>query len=289
MPPCARASCASRRAGRSGGSATSTSMRSSWRVVAAALGGFALLTLAVFRPSPSELAHTAPAFHGSAADALLLMWATSHVSRALFSAPLHLFDAGIFYPLRHTLAFGDHMIGEALIGLPLWLATGNPLLEYNVLVLASYALGATAAFVYAREQTGGVAPAVAAGIAFAFTPFRFHSPLWLQVLFTACVPLALCFWLRFVRTLRWRDWVLWVACWVLHSLMGLYLALYFALAMTALAALALVAAPTRRAGRLRAGMLLGRSRWWPPSRRRSGPTSRSAAPRAPCARAGSTP
>src|SRR5206468_2979581 len=92
--------------------------------------------------------------------ALLLMWATSHVSRALFSAPLHLFDAGIFYPLRHTLAFGDHMIGEALIGLPLWLATGNPLLEYNVLVLASYALGATAAFVYAREQTGGVAPAV---------------------------------------------------------------------------------------------------------------------------------
>jgi len=232
-------------------------MRSSWRVVAAALGGFSLLTLAVFRPSPSELAHTAPAFRGSAADALLLMWATSHVSRALFSAPLHLFDAGIFYPLRHTLAFGDHMIGEALIGLPLWLATGNPLLEYNVLVLTSYALGATAAFVYAREQTGGVAPAVAAGIAFAFTPFRFHSPLWLQVLFTAFVPLALCFWLRFVRTLRWQDWVLWVACWVLHSLMGLYLALYFALTMTALAALALVAAPTRRAGRLRAGMLLG--------------------------------
>ena len=232
-------------------------MRSSWRVVAAVLGGFSLLTLAVFRPSPSELAHTAPAFRGNAADALLLMWATSHVSRALFSAPLHLFDAGIFYPLRHTLAFGDHMIGEALIGLPLWLATGNPLLEYNALVLASYALGATAAFVYAREQTGGVAPAVAAGIAFAFTPFRFHSPLWLQVLFTAFVPLALCFWLRFVRTLRWRDWVLWVACWVLHSLMGLYLALYFALTMTALAALALVAAPTRRAGRLRAGMLLG--------------------------------
>src|SRR5437879_8964580 len=143
IPPYARASCASRRAGRSGGSATSTSMRSSWRVVAAALGGFSLLTLAVFRPSPSELAHTAPAFRGNAADALLLMWATSHVSRAFFSAPLHLFDAGIFYPLRHTLAFGDHMIGEALIGLPLWLATGNPLLEYNVLVLASYALGAT--------------------------------------------------------------------------------------------------------------------------------------------------
>src|SRR5438105_1468961 len=119
IPPCARASCASRRAGRSGGSVTSTSMRSSWRVIAAALGGFSLLTLAIFRPSPSELAHTAPAFRGSAADALLLMWATSHVSRALFSAPLHLFDAGIFYPLRHTLALYFALTMTAIAALAL--------------------------------------------------------------------------------------------------------------------------------------------------------------------------
>ena len=112
------------------------------------LGGFSLLTLAVFRPTLSEVAHTAPAFHGFVADALLLMWATSHVSRAFFADPLHLFEAGIYHPARHTLAFGDHMIGQALVGLPVWLATKNPVLEYNVLALASYALGATAMFLY---------------------------------------------------------------------------------------------------------------------------------------------
>src|SRR5262249_46210409 len=160
--------------------------------------GFALLTFAVFRPSPSELAHTTPVVHGAAADALLLMWATSHVSRALFADPRHLFDAGIFYPCRDTLAYGDHMIGQALVGLPVWPATGHPRLEYTLLVLASYARGAPAMFIYAREQLGSVAGALAAGVVFAFTPFRFRSPLWLQVLFTPFMPLALLFWTRFV-------------------------------------------------------------------------------------------
>jgi hypothetical protein len=95
------------------------------RQIALAFVGFGLLTLAVFRPTLHELAHTTPSIRGEPADALLRMWATSHVSRTLFPDPLHLFDAGIFHPLRHTLAFGDHMIGQALAGLPVWLATGS--------------------------------------------------------------------------------------------------------------------------------------------------------------------
>ena len=221
-----------------------------------ALAGFSLLTLLVFRPTLSEVAHTAPAFHGLIGDALLLMWATSHVSRTLFADPLHLFEAGIYYPAHHTLAFGDHMIGQALVGLPVWLATRNPVLEYNVLALASYALGATTMFLYAHAAIGGVVPALAAGLVYAFTPFRFHSPLWLQVLFTPFMPLALLFWFRFLRTLAVADWALWVLCWVAHALMGMYLALYFGLTMGILALLSLVAAPRRSTRRLRLGVLL---------------------------------
>jgi hypothetical protein len=230
-------------------------MRSEWRHRALALAGFTLLTLAVFRPTPSELTHTSPAHQGMKGDALLLMWATSHVSKTLLTAPTTLFDAPIFWPARRTLAWGDHMIGQAVVGLPIWLATGNPLLEFNLLALASYALGATAAFVYARALGLPTAAAAAAGVVVAFTPFRFHSPLWLQVLFTPLVPLALLFWLRFVRDGRPRDWTAWVGCWWLHSLMGLYLMLYFGLVMGALGALALVAAPTRRRPRLWIGTL----------------------------------
>ena len=219
--------------------------------------GFGLLTVAVFRPTPAELAGTSPAFRGIADDAMLLMWATSHVSRTLFHEPLHLFDGGIFYPARLTLAYSDHMIGQALVGLPIWWTTGNPLLEYNLLALASYVLGAAATFAYARELGTSTVAAAVAGLGFAFTPYRFHSPLWLQALFTPFVPLALLAWARFLRTRSRAAWLCWVACWTLHGLMGLYLALYFAIVMSALVLLACVAAPAPRDRRFTAALLAG--------------------------------
>ncbi len=222
-----------------------------------ALVAFTLLTLAVFRPTPGELSGTLPAAGGSSADALLLTWAMDHVSRTLFADPRALFDAGIFHPLRDALALGDHMIGQALLGLPIRLAGGGPLLAYNLLSLASYAAGGTAMFAYARSVVGGgVVPGLVAGIVFAFTPYRFASPLWLQVLWTAFVPLALLAWLRFVATRSAAAWTAWVACWIAQALMGQYVALYFTLVMGALGAFALVAAPARRDPRLWLGTLL---------------------------------
>jgi hypothetical protein len=222
--------------------------------IVAAAAGFSILAIVLFQPTPSLLAHTAPAFHGGAADALLLMWATSHVSEALFRTPLHLFDAGVFHPARLTLAYSDHMIGEALVGLPIWLATGNPLLEYNVLVLLSYVLCAAAAFAYARALGLGRTAAAAAGLVFAFTPYRFHSPLWLQVLFTPFVPLALLAWLGFVRTRALGLWLAWIGCWTLQGLMGMYLALYLSIVMGVFVVVAAVTAPPPRDRRLLVGL-----------------------------------
>ena len=217
---------------------------------------FTALAAAVFRPTWSELAGTLPAANGSSADALLLTWATTHVTRALLAHPTTLFDAGIFHPLHGTLALGDHMIGQALVGLPVWLATGNPLLEYNLSSLAAYVTAATAMFAYARTVVGGGAiPALAAGVVFAFTPFRFAAPLWLQLLWTAFVPLALLAWLRFVATRSAWAWLAWVGCWSAQGLMGQYVALYFTLVMGAVGAVALVAAPARRDPRLWIGTL----------------------------------
>ena len=222
-----------------------------------ALLAFSLLAAAVFRPTPSELARTLPAAGGSSADATLLVWATSQVSKALLARPLALFDAGIFHPLPNSLALSDHMIGQAVLGLPLWLATENPLLEYNLLSLASYVAGGTAMFLYARTLLGGgLVPALVAGVVFAFTPYRFASVLWLQVLWTAFIPLALAAWLRFVATGRLRPWFAWVACWVAQGLMGQYIAVYFSLVMGAVGGFALLAAPTRRHRRLWVGTML---------------------------------
>jgi hypothetical protein len=226
------------------------------RLTAAALVAYAFVAYWMFQPTPSMLAHTVPTFSGVAGDALFTTWAMNHVSRTLLVDPLHLFDAGIFYPARWTLAYGDHMIGQGLLGLPIWLATGNPLLEYNLLTLGSFVLCATTAFRYRRETGGGLAGAAATGLVFSFTPFRLNSALWPQVLLTFAMPLAVAAWARWVRDGRGRDLAAWIGWWVLHSLMGLYLAFYFAVVMGVLALAAVVWAPGGDRIRLVRGTIL---------------------------------
>jgi hypothetical protein len=166
---------------------------------ALALLGFCLLTALVFRPSVSELTNSVPIVGGKAADALLLMWTTSHVSQSLFENPFELFHGGIFHPAPYTVAYSEHMIGQAVLGLPIWLATKNPVLEFNLLSLLSYALAATALFLYASRFVSRPIAALAGGVAFAFTPFRFQHAMWLQLLLTFAMPLSLIFWTRFTR------------------------------------------------------------------------------------------
>ncbi|HXJ33121.1 MAG TPA: discoidin domain-containing protein [Candidatus Eisenbacteria bacterium] len=231
-------------------------MRVGLRAVAAAAAGYAIVAYWTFRPTPSGLAHTIPAFSGLAGDALFHTWGTNHVSRTILVDPLHLFEAGIFHPARHTLAYGDHMIGEGLLGLPIWLATGNPLLEFNLLTLASFVLCATTAFRYRRETGGGLAGAVATGLVFSFTPFRLNSPMWPQVLLTFAMPLAVAAWLRWVQGGRGRDLAAWVGWWVVHSLMGMYLAFYFAVVMGVLALAAIAIAPAGGRARIARGTVI---------------------------------
>jgi len=231
-------------------------MRVGFRLTAVAAVAYALVACWTFRPTPSMLAHTVPAFSGIAGDALFHTWGMTHVSRRLLVDPLHLFEAGIFYPARQTLAYGDHMIGQGLLGLPIWLATHNPLLEFNLLALGSFVLCATTAFRYRRETGGGLAGAAAAGLVFSFTPFRLNSPLWPQVLCTFAIPLTLAAWARWVRDGRRRDLAAWVGWWVFHSLMGMYVMFHFAVVMTTLALAAIAWAPVRDRMRLVRGTLL---------------------------------
>ena len=91
---------------------------------ALAVPGFGILTALVFRSTVSELATTIPIIGGKAADALLLIWTTSHVSKSLFENPFELFHGGIFHPAPYTLAYSEHMIGQAVLGLPIWF--GSP-------------------------------------------------------------------------------------------------------------------------------------------------------------------
>jgi hypothetical protein len=101
-------------------------------------------------------------------DAILNEWIVAWVAHQLPRAPLHLFDANIFYPEPRTLAYSEAMVVQGVLAMPLlWL--GAPIvLVYNLLIIAGMTLtGWTTAFVV-RKWTGDWTAAIVAGSLFAF-------------------------------------------------------------------------------------------------------------------------
>ena len=74
------------------------------------------------------------------ADTALNAWAIAWVGMTIVRAPTSLFDGNIFYPEPRTLAFSEVMLPQALLGAPLTWAGTDPILVYNLLALAGFAL-----------------------------------------------------------------------------------------------------------------------------------------------------
>jgi hypothetical protein len=158
------------------------------------------------------------------------------VGTALLRAPASLFDANIFYPEPRTLAFSEVMLPQALAGAPLTWAGFDPVLVYNLLVIAGFTLSGFAMAWLVSRWTDDRAAGIVAGLAYAFnahTLVRFGH---LQALHVQFLPVAL-YALHLVITSPRPRWVLLLAlALVLQALTSNYL-----LVMSAIAALAAVA------------------------------------------------
>ena len=78
-------------------------------------------------------------------DSYFSVWIFGWQARQLIADPLNLFQGNIFFPFPQTLAFSEIILPGALTYLPLDYATGNPVLAYNLVVIASFALNGKAA------------------------------------------------------------------------------------------------------------------------------------------------
>ena len=122
---------------------------------------------------------------------------------AVFSG--RVFDANIFHPAAGTLTFSDHLLLQSLALSPLYAATDNLTLCYNVLLIGSLALSGLAMHALARGVTGSDRAAYLAGLAWACWPYRTAHFLHLQLQSLYFLPLALLALHRFAAARRWRD------------------------------------------------------------------------------------
>jgi hypothetical protein len=131
-------------------------------------------------------------------DPVRTAWEIAWVGHAMLHSPLHLFDSNAFYPHPLSLAFSDSLLGygpTALFGS----GTVAALVRYNLLFLFAYALCLFGAYLLARELGLGRLGSAAAGIAFAYAPYRVTEAGHLHVVSSGGIPLALFLLLRGYR------------------------------------------------------------------------------------------
>jgi hypothetical protein len=167
-------------------------------------------------------------------DSLLNMWIVTwdgEQLKTILAGDLRrittFFDANIFYPEARSLAFSEHLFGQAVQAFPVYVVSRNPILCYNLLFISTFVLSGLGMFLLVRELTGHTPAAFLAGLLFAFAPYRFSQAPHLQVLSAQWMPFALYGFRRYFATGRRRALAGAAAALVAQNLSCVYYLLYF--------------------------------------------------------------
>jgi hypothetical protein len=127
-------------------------------------------------------------------NAWILAWNADHLARFLSGdvAALNGFwNANIFHPEPLALGFSEHLLAQSVQILPVYAATGNIILAYNLLFISTFVLSGLGTFLFVREVTGSPRAGLVAGFIYAFAPYRVPQFAHLQVLSSQWMPFAL--------------------------------------------------------------------------------------------------
>lgn len=197
----------------------------------AVLAVFVALTVVLTLPLSFSPASRAMAL---SADTRLFLWTLSWDVHALLHQPLHLFDANIFHPEPRTLAYSEHVVGSAVLGAPFLLASDNPVLALNAVVLLSCVLSGAGTFLLARRLGIPAWGALAAGVIFAFAPPRFTRLAQLHLATVEWIPFCLAFVHAYLRSGRRRDLQIAIAFFTLQAITSGHGGVFLLLALLAL-------------------------------------------------------
>ncbi len=192
---------------------------------------YALLTLVLTWPLVGSLAHHLPADLGDPLlNCWILAWDGEHILGAAsghLGALREYWNANIFYPHPLALAYSEHLTAQAVMILPVYAISKNPILAYNVAFLLTFLLSALGMFLLVRDLTGSRSAAFLAGVAYGFAPYRFGTLSHIQVLSSMWMPFAMCGFHRYFATRRRTPLVGGTAAWIAQNLSCGYYLLFF--------------------------------------------------------------
>jgi len=146
-------------------------------------------------------------------DVMLNEWIVAWVQHQLPRDPFSLFQANIFHPAPDVLAFSEPLIVPALLGAPVRILGGSPVLVHNLLLVAGLALTMLGGYALSHRWTGDPLASLVAGAAFTFNTQSLMRLEHLQAAHAYGLPLALLAADRLIETGSKRD-AAWLAVWM---------------------------------------------------------------------------
>jgi hypothetical protein len=190
---------------------------------AVALFAFAALASVHTWPLVTNVAHWSRIDSG---DGALNTWAVAWVAHQLWTDPLHLFDANIFFPEPLTLAYSESMIVQGVMAVPVVAVGGSAVLAYNLVLLAGLALTGWAFCLLTWRWTGSWSAGFTASSLAAFNAHSLVQFTHLQLQHVEFIALMLFAFDRFVQSRRAGDAAMLAAGFVLQGLTSVYLLVF---------------------------------------------------------------
>ena len=146
-----------------------------------------LVAVAMTWPTLRYPMHTLPQDLG---DPARQAWQLSWAGHILRTDPEQLWQSNAYFPVQHSFAFGDNLLGYALAGM-IGNGPGAAILRYNVLFVLAHALLAIGAYALVRQLGARRTGAALAAIAFTCAPWRLAQEGHLDIISAGGIPLAL--------------------------------------------------------------------------------------------------
>lgn len=178
-----------------------------WALAMAAYLVAGLVAMSHVLPEPSRLLagldESSPSHDIFQTDQKMVMATVIGNARRLVERPGVLRHEGQCYPLPMSYALGEHMFGEGLMAAPAWVATRDPVLSYNVMLLLRLWIPAIAMFAFVLHVARDPWAAFIAGLLYGVHHLRLIDPVHPFVYGDLWVPFALLFVHRLFEGAGW--------------------------------------------------------------------------------------
>ena len=219
---------------------------------AAAATLFGALSLAMTWPLAPNLGRAV----SDPGDPYLNIWILDWDWWATFRAPLSLFHAPGFHPAKYTLAFSENLYAVAVLLFPLRFLGVGAIGAYNVGMLLGIALCGFGMYLLAYRLSGSWLGGMAAGVFYAFVPWRYLQMSHIQHMWGGWLPLMLLALLRYAERPTRKRAIVFAALFVANGLSNIHYLFFGALACALTAVLLLPRAHWRELAIATLGALL---------------------------------